>query len=232
MIRPLVLTPIALAALTSTALAHFRLDAPAADRSPDPQGKTSPCGNAAPATNKVTNYSPGQMMPITLEETVNHPGHYRVSIAQSEAMLPPVPIVTPGGTPASDCGSVPIVTNPTLPILADGLFPDLAMGQGPKTVQIKLPDGMTCPNCVLQVVEFMSNHDAPCFYYHCAKVNIVAGAPDAGPPGPDAGNNGGPDAGNGNTGGASGGCSTSSGAGLALALALGLLGLVVRRRRR
>jgi MYXO-CTERM domain-containing protein len=36
---------------------------------------------------------------------------------------------------------------------------------------------------VLQVVEFMSNHGAPCFYHHCADITIQAGGGnDASPP--------------------------------------------------
>jgi MYXO-CTERM domain-containing protein len=28
---------------------------------------------------------------------------------------------------------------------------------------------------MLQVIEFMSNHGAPCFYHHCANITIEAG---------------------------------------------------------
>lgn len=232
MIRTLVIAPLALAAMTSSALAHFHLDQPtstiAQAANGDPQ-KAGPCGGVGTATNAVTNYTPGQMIDITVDETVNHPGHYRVALAPTEADLPAPPPVTAGGGKA--CGSAPIDANPVMPILADGLFVALTQTDPAATTKVKLPDGMSCPNCVLQVIEFMSDHDAPCFYYHCAKVNIVAGAPDAGPP--TGGGGGTPDAstGNGNTGGGetSGGCSTSSGAGLGLGLAL--LGLVIRRRR-
>src|SRR5262249_21201381 len=52
-------------------------------------------------------------------------------------------------------------------------------------MQVKLPDGMLCTNCVLQVEQFMSNHGknnpGGCFYHHCAIVNITADGPqDAG----------------------------------------------------
>jgi hypothetical protein len=39
-------------------------------------------------------------------------------------------------------------------------------------MQVQLPAGFTCTNCVLQITEFMSAHDAPCYYHHCAIVTI------------------------------------------------------------
>jgi len=213
--------------LTSTALAHFRLNEPASSGVQDatlgdPQ-KTAPCGGGA-ATNAVTNYMPGQMITITVDETVNHPGHYRVALAQDEASLPAPPPVTAGATA---CGSAPIAATPTMPLLADGLFVNLTQADPAASVQVQLPAGMTCENCVLQVLEFMSDHAAPCFYYHCARVNISANAVDGSPPatGDDAGTTG-----PGNNPTTSGGCSTGGGAGLLVGFAL--LGLVIKRRRR
>jgi hypothetical protein len=58
-------------------------------------------------------------MTVTITETIAHPGHYRVAIAQDEAGLPAEPIVTAGTT---QCGSAPIDPNPSLPVLADGVF--------------------------------------------------------------------------------------------------------------
>lgn len=227
MIRHLTLVALALAGLTSTALAHFRLNMPTPDRSPDPGGKAPPCGDNAPATNVVNNYMPGQMIEINVTETVNHGGHYRVALAQSEAMLPAPPPVT--SAPGDQCDSAPVAQNPTLPVLADGLFTNLLVNQTDKAM-IQLPAGMTCTNCVLQVIQFMTEHGAPCFYYHCAKVNISPNAPDAGPStGGDAGT-GGPDAGGG-TSEPSGGCSTSGSGSLSVLAMLGVLLLVARRRR-
>jgi MYXO-CTERM domain-containing protein len=218
----------ALVGFSGVASAHFHLNEPAANleqaTNGDPQ-KTAPCGGAGTATNAVTNYTPGGMLTLKLAETVSHPGHYRVAIAQDEGSLPPPPTVT-----GTSCGAAAIDANPTLPILADGLFTDITPADGEQTTQIQLPPGFTCTNCVLQVIEFMSNHAEPCFYHHCAIVNISDNpAPgDAGvTPTTDAG-----DDGNGNTGGGgeiSSGCSTGNATGL-LAL-LALVGLRPRRRR-
>lgn len=37
---------------------------------------------------------------------------------------------------------------------------------------------MTCEHCTLQVLEYMSSHSAPCFYYHCADL-AIQGSPVA-----------------------------------------------------
>jgi len=108
--------------------------------------------------------------------------------------LPPEPTVTAGAGFA--CGSVPIETNPQFPVLADGLFVHTSSFNGvQQTAQVQLPAGMTCPNCVLQVIEFMGDHGlnnpGGCFYHHCSIVNITADGPDAGvAQGDDAGTTG------------------------------------------
>jgi hypothetical protein len=210
--------------IPTTASAHFKLVTPEGAYTQsslgDPQkgGPCGPTGDGGTATDKVTTVMAGSMLTLSLNETVFHPGHYRVSIAQDEAGLPAVPMVTTG---ASQCGSVPIAQNPTLPVLADGVLVHTSQFSGQQTAQIQLPAGMTCNNCVVQVVEFMSNHPAPCFYYHCARVNVTTtGAqPDAG-----VGGDAGTDPGGG------GGCNSGRGTGAGAALLL--LALLGRRRRR
>jgi hypothetical protein len=175
---------VAIGTLVSTqARAHFVLKAPASYQDQnflgDPQ-KDAPCGGRGTATGKITTYKPGDTVTITVDETIFHPGHYRIALAQNnESELPANPKVTPG---ASQCGSVPIDNNPTFPILADGLLPHTAKFGSPQTVTVKLPTNITCTKCTLQIVEFMSSHAAPCFYHHCAQIAISAtgGPVDAG----------------------------------------------------
>ena|SRR5204863_2999133 len=207
--------------LSTTASAHFQLMAPPAalmqDSYGDPQ-KDGPCGGAGTATNAITAVRTGSMLTITIKETITHPGHYRIAIAQTAAQLPAEPPIT-----GSQCASTTIAQNPQLPLLADGVFKHTSTFSGPQTTQIKLPDGFTCDNCVLQVLEYMSSHAPPCFYHHCATVTISDSAPlpgDAGvTPGVDAGDGGG---------GGGGGCATSSGAGV-IAVLLAVFVLVRRR---
>jgi hypothetical protein len=170
--------------------AHFRLLAPtnwmamSADGSPQ---KTGPCGNEAPQTptNMTTPFRPGDTVTIQLEETVFHPGHYRVALAvNSQSELPPEPTVTPGATA---CGSVPIQQNPAFPVLADGMLVHTAALSGTQSFQVQLPTNVTCTSCTLQIIEFMSSHPAPCFYHHCANISIQAAGTDAGAGTRDAG---------------------------------------------
>jgi MYXO-CTERM domain-containing protein len=59
---------------------------------------------------------------------------------------------------------------------------------GPQSFTVTLPSNVSCPGgagdgsiCTLQVIEYMSNHGAPCFYHHCADITIGAsGGGDAG----------------------------------------------------
>jgi uncharacterized protein (TIGR03382 family) len=211
------------------AYAHFNLMQPTnwlvQNATGDPQ-KTPPCGNEGTnQTNAVTTYKVGGTVAITINETVFHPGHYRVSLAASQAALPPDPQLT-------DCNSLPITQNPTLPLLADGLLVHTTAFTAPQTVQVSLPAGMTCDHCVLQIQEFMQSHPVPCFYHHCATINITQDGTPPPPAATDAGVNGdaatGGNGGNPGTGGTTGGgCDagghgSSGAAGLVFAVALAL----------
>jgi hypothetical protein len=173
----------AIALVSSSANAHFKLVAPASWMSQDSLGspqKTGPCGNEAggTATGTVTAYKPGDTVTITVSETIFHPGHYRVALAaHAQSELPPEPTVTPGATA---CGSVPVQNPPVFPVLADGVLEHQAAFSGPQTITVKLPTNVTCDKCTLQVLEFMSDHGAPCFYHHCAEISIGDGSTDGG----------------------------------------------------
>jgi uncharacterized protein (TIGR03382 family) len=118
------------------------------------------------------------------------------------------------------------------------LIPDRT-GGGAYTFEITLPN-VECTNCTLQLIQMMTeggvydpNGD---LYYQCADITLSNGATTAdagggggGGGGDDAGVGGG--GGGGNNGDLDGGCSTGGNA-AGLPLALGLLGFVVRRRRR
>jgi MYXO-CTERM domain-containing protein len=221
-------------AAASPAYAHFVLMQPSSwarlDGGGNPQ-KSAPCGNEGTpiATGAVIEYKTGDTIPITIEETTFHPGHYRVSLAKDQASLPDDPdgAVVPG---SMGCDTLAINSNPTLPLLADGLLAHTkAFGAtNPQTAMVKLPAGMTCDPCVLQVVEFMSNHGAPCFYHHCSNIKITANGADAGIPGSGGG---GDDAGVGGEPNTGGGCSASGGSSSAL-LGLMMAGGALRRRGR
>lgn len=173
----------------AAAEAHFFLDEPESWREQgslgDPQ-KTGPCGDEGTAaeTGTVTAYRSGQTITIRFHETIFHPGHFRVALATNDrSELPPPPPVTAGRT---DCGSVPIMDPPVFPVLADGVLVHTSPLSGVQSFDVTLPDGVTCDHCTLQITQFMSEHSAPCFYYHCADLSIREVAVDAGPPPDDA----------------------------------------------
>jgi len=168
---------------------------------------------------------------VTINETVPHPGHYRVALSTTgQAGLPADPTVTPS---ASDqCASKEIMNPPVYPVLADGMLPHTAAFSGPQTFMVQLPANVTCnANCVLQVTEYMQNHGAPCFYHHCANVVILppdgTGATGGGTGAGGAGGSGG------NLSNSDSGCGCSAaGARTSLAGVLALAIVVALRRRR
>src|SRR2546430_13171322 len=97
-----VLLVTALAVITQSASAHFNLMEPASwlvesDRG-DPQ-KAGPCGGSNTDWGKpsypVSKVTGGQKLHLKLQETVYHPGHYRVYLAvNSPHELPPDPQTT------------------------------------------------------------------------------------------------------------------------------------------
>ncbi|MGH9591808.1 MAG: SCE4755 family polysaccharide monooxygenase-like protein [Bryobacteraceae bacterium] len=174
------------AALTPFASAHFRLLEPQSwiveSNLGDPQ-KLGPCGgtsaNSGMPTNIVSKATGGQKLHIKVQETVFHPGHYRVALAvNSRAELPADPPVV---TRDSDKGpwsvSAPIQNPARMPVLADGLFAHTARVNDPWETDIQLPN-ITCAKCTLQIVQFMAEHgmnkDGGYFYHHCAELQITA----------------------------------------------------------
>ncbi len=139
----------------------------------DPQ-KEPACGDPGDATltGEVTAYTAGDTVTVTIEEMIFHPGHYRVALALNDVSeLPPAPEVTP--TAQDQCASTVIQDPPVFPILADGMLAHEGQFEGPQSFEVKLPDDVSCENCTLQIIEYMSSHGAPCFYYHCATISIA-----------------------------------------------------------
>ena len=180
------LAPAAILAAAPFAWAHFRLLEPQSwiveSNLGDPQ-KLGPCGgtsqNAGMPSNIVNKATGGQKLHIKVQETVYHPGHYRVALAvNSRAELPPDPAAT---TRDSDKGpmsvTAPIENTPKPPVLADGLFVHMARQNDPFETDVQLPN-ISCSHCTLQIVEFMAEHglnkDGGFFYHHCADLQITA----------------------------------------------------------
>src|SRR4029079_6121682 len=88
--------------------------------------------------------------------------------------------------------------------LGDNLSPKTTARMGVQNFSVTVPEGLTCTNCTLQVIEFMSSHglNVPggCFYHHCANITITNNAGGGG-----AAATGGAGTGGRGTGGAAGG---------------------------
>jgi hypothetical protein len=166
--------------------AHFKLLEPASwlienDRG-DPQ-KSGPCGGTNTDYGKpsyiVTKVTGGSKIRLRLQETIYHPGHYRVALAvNSPTELPPDAAVETISTEKGPRSVSAAIMNPAkMPVLADGLFPHTAKVDTPFEADIQLPN-INCKKCTLQVAQFMADHafnnPGGYSYHHCADLQIVA----------------------------------------------------------
>lgn len=178
--------PAAILAAAPLGWAHFHLIEPQSwiveNNLGDPQ-KAGPCGgvngNAGTPTNIVNKATGGQKLHIKLQETVFHPGHYRVALAvNSRAELPPDPDTTTRDSAKGPISvSAPIQNPPKPPVLADGLFMHTTRETEAFETDVQLPN-ISCAHCTLQIVEFMAEHGynnpGGYFYHHCADLEITA----------------------------------------------------------
>ena len=192
--RSVLCAVIAVASLSAVADAHFVLIMPAAslvqNRLGDPQ-KIGPCGgvsanpgrgtpaNPGVASGAVTNVKGGTDIPLLVQESIFHPGHYRVALARTAAQLPPDPEVTVTQTEKGTRSQSAVIQNPPVaPVLLDGLFPHTERPTQNFETVVPIPN-INCANCVMQVIEFMADHpgiavDGGHSYHHCAILNITA----------------------------------------------------------
>ena len=176
-------------AASAVADAHFKLLEPASwlveDQRGDPQ-KAGPCGGTnadwGKPTYAVTKATGGQKLRLRLQETIYHPGHYRVALAvNSPTELPPDPVTaTRDGERGPISVSATIQSPPQIPVLADGLFVHAEKPAGqmaPWETDVQLPN-ISCRKCTLQIVQFMAEHafnnPGGYSYHHCAELQITA----------------------------------------------------------
>ena len=176
-----------LIAFPSLSQAHFRLLAPASwlveNQLGDPQ-KAAPCGGTnadfGKPTYAVTEVRGGSALHVKVQETVYHPGHYRVALAVNSPTE--LPLDPKAQTMTNDKGAIMSVSgeimNPvTAPVLADGLFQHSAKTDQPFETDVTVPN-INCKSCTLQVIQFMEQHGAnnpgQFTYHHCAVLRITA----------------------------------------------------------
>ena len=166
--------------------AHFKLIEPASwlveDNRGDPQ-KAGPCGGTNADYGKPS-YIVGQAMGgsklhVKVQETIYHPGHYRVALAvNSPAELPVDPKATTMDTEKGPRSVSAEIQSPVqMPVLADGLFAHTARVADPFETDVTLPN-INCKKCTLQVIQFMAEHavnnPGMFTYHHCAALQITA----------------------------------------------------------
>ena len=169
--------------------AHFKLLEPASwlieDNRGDPQ-KAGPCGGTNTDYGKpsyiIGKAVGGQKLHLKVQETIYHPGHYRVALAvNSPTELPLDPDTTTRESDRGPWSVSAVIQNPAkIPVLADGLFVHATRPTGamePWEADVQLPN-INCRKCTLQVVQFMADHGfnnpGGYSYHHCANLQITA----------------------------------------------------------
>jgi hypothetical protein len=175
-----------LAVAPTVTQAHFKLMEPISwlveDDRGDPQ-KSGPCGGSNTDYGKptfiVNQAAGGSKVHVKVQETIYHPGHYRVALAvNSPAELPLDPKATTTDTDRGPRSVSAEIQNPVqIPVLADGLFVHTAKVDTPFETDVTLPN-ISCKRCTLQVIQFMEQHGVNnpgmFTYHHCAVLQITA----------------------------------------------------------
>jgi hypothetical protein len=129
----------------------------------------------------ATRATGGGKLRLRVQETIYHPGHYRVALAvNSRDELPPDPETTTRDTEKGPYSVWAIVQSPPqIPVIADGLFPHYTRPTEPQTFEADIPlPNINCRRCTLQVIQWMADHaynnPGGYSYHHCAELEIVA----------------------------------------------------------
>lgn len=160
------------AALSAAAVsqAHIKLMDPPA-RHPDSL-KTGPCGVANDARGSaVTALQAGQTLTIAWDETIEHPGHYRIMFNENGFDFP----VPANGADFCDPAAGPVNG---VHCLVDNIADQ---PNGPNYTQAVTIPNVNCTNCTLQLIQWMSDKENDGIanneiYYSCADVTVSDGS--------------------------------------------------------
>jgi hypothetical protein len=178
-----------LAALVTVAplgVAHFRLIEPVSwlqeSERGDPQ-KMAPCGGTSEdpgkPSEKITTIQGGDKLHLRIQETIYHPGFYRVALAvNSRDELPKDPVARTEPSAIGPRAIAGAIEYPPLPpVIADGLFQHISKFDKEQETDVEIPN-INCSKCTLQIIEFMAAHglnkDGDYTYHHCAVLQIRA----------------------------------------------------------
>lgn len=145
---------------TSNAGAHIKLGFPLAR---DTSLKAGPCGTAGSVRGtNVTTFKPGEKITVTWTETIDHPGHYRISFDEDGND----DFVDPAGFDDYD----------TAPSVKVDNIADKSGSMQMYTQELTLPN-VECDNCTLQLIQVMTDkppYDGNDNYYQCADLVLKA----------------------------------------------------------
>jgi MYXO-CTERM domain-containing protein len=144
--------------IATTAHAHLQLRNPPARTTAQ---KAGPCGAAGSKRGTiVTTYQPGETITIEWDETVDHPGHYRIAFDDD----------------GDDIFINPLRSTDNFSFTVMDKIPDKVGGR--YTQQITLPT-TPCANCTLQIMQIMQvNEPYNSFYWQCADIVIAGMEPE------------------------------------------------------
>jgi Lytic polysaccharide mono-oxygenase, cellulose-degrading len=157
---------VALVGLPRHAAAHVQMKTPL-QREVDQ--KVGPCGVADSVRSaNVCQYRPGATITVAWDETIEHPGHFRISFDQDGDD----DFVDPEGYDDLDSAES---------VLLDGIADrDVRSGDPGYTQEVTLPD-IECDGCTLQLIQVMTDKppygDGNDIYYQCADLVLSASAP-------------------------------------------------------
>jgi MYXO-CTERM domain-containing protein len=166
--RLAVLLAACLAAHAATAHAHIAMTSPAPRSVAQKEG---PCGaTGSTRGTAATTFRPGETITVEWDETVDHPGHYRIAFDDD----------------GNDSFRNPNQPDDNFPQTLVDQIPDRD-GNGHYTQQVTLPN-MSCTNCTLQLIQVMTT-SVPynSFYFQCADIVLAGDAPEPGPSETDGG---------------------------------------------
>jgi len=139
---------------TDLANAHsrFALNSATPPRSDNSGIKTGPCGGYPRSTTPAV-FTPGQQITVQWEETINHPGYFRIAFS-----------------PADDLDFDANVLYQVDDNQNDSQVPHFY------TANITLPN-TPCQTCSLQLIQYMTEVTPPNLYYSCADIQIISTDP-------------------------------------------------------
>ena len=105
----------------------------------------APCGGVA-RTNSPVILQSGSTVNVQFEETINHPGYFRIAFSST-----------------SDSGFDENILIPNIPEIPASQF---------YTQSITLPD-IECDDCTLQLIQVMTDRTPPTNYYSCADIQLT-----------------------------------------------------------